>query len=45
VLKARFEHNVAMAALSKATGTFDREEPLFYLDPSTRDVPRQEKKP
>lgn len=45
VLKARFDHNVAMAALSKATGTLDREEPLFYLEPSDPDPSRQETKP
>jgi len=45
VLKARFEHNVAMAALSKATGTLDREDPLFYLAPSQAPFPPQESKP
>ena len=32
VLKARFDHNVAMAALSKATGTLDGDAKLFYLE-------------
>lgn len=31
VLKARFDHNVAMAALSKATGTLDGDSKLLYL--------------
>ena len=35
VLKARFDHNVGMAALSKATGTLDGDARLFYLDEGT----------
>jgi ABC-type transporter MlaC component len=31
LLKAYYEHNVAMAALSKATGTLDGDSDLFYL--------------
>ena len=31
LMKARFDHNVAMAALSKATGTLDGDSDLFYL--------------
>ena len=45
MLRARFDHNVAMAALAKATGTLDREEPLFYLDPGPSQPPRQETRP
>jgi len=45
VLKARFDHNVAMAALSKATGVFDRQEPLFYLAPQANEAPLQETTP
>jgi len=41
VLKARFDHNVAMAALSRATGTLDRQEPFFYLAPPDGDPPAQ----
>ena len=33
VLHARFDHNVAMASLSKATGTLDGDSDLFYLAP------------
>jgi outer membrane protein TolC len=33
VLMARFDHNVAMAALARATGTLDSAQPLFYLSP------------
>jgi outer membrane protein TolC len=35
VLKARFDHNVAMAALSKAIGTLDAGDDAFYLAPAT----------
>jgi len=45
VLRARFDHNVAMAALAKATGTLDREEPLFYLAPPTIPTAPQEQTP
>jgi ABC-type transporter MlaC component/outer membrane protein TolC len=31
ILKAHFEHNVAMAELSRATGTFDGDGNVFYL--------------
>jgi outer membrane protein TolC len=31
LMKARFDHNVAMAALSRATGTLDGDSDLFYL--------------
>ena len=31
LMKARYDHNVAMAALSKATGTLDGDSDLFYL--------------
>jgi outer membrane protein len=34
LLKARFDHNVAMAALAKATGTLDGTSDLFYLAPA-----------
>jgi outer membrane protein TolC len=34
VLKARFDHNVAMAALSKATGTLDGDSQILYLAPT-----------
>jgi outer membrane protein TolC len=33
LMKARYEHNVAMAALSKATGTLEDGSNLFYLAP------------
>lgn len=33
LLRARFDHNVAMASLNKATGTLDGESELFYLAP------------
>jgi len=33
VMKSEFDHNVAMAALSKATGTLDRGSQLFYMAP------------
>jgi outer membrane protein len=37
LMKARFDHNVAMASLSKATGTLDSDGDLFYLTrPDTR---------
>jgi len=40
LMKARFDHNVAMAALSKATGTLDGGADLFYLAPAeTRTQP------
>jgi outer membrane protein TolC len=40
LMKARFDHNVAMAALSKATGTLDGGADLFYLSiPETRTQP------
>jgi outer membrane protein TolC len=40
LMKARFDHNVAMAALSKATGTLDGDSDLFYLaPPETRTQP------
>jgi outer membrane protein TolC len=32
VLKARYDRNVAMADLARATGTLDRYEPRFYLE-------------
>jgi len=34
-----------MAALSKATGVFDRQEPLFYLAPTPDEPPLPEPKP
>lgn len=34
VLQARFDHNVAMAGLSRATGTLDSDSNLFYLAPN-----------
>ena len=34
LMKARFEHNVSMAALSKATGTLDGESKILYLTPA-----------
>jgi outer membrane protein TolC len=34
LMKARYDHNVAMAALSKATGTLDGDSDLFYLAPA-----------
>jgi outer membrane protein len=34
VLQARFNHNVSMAALSRATGTLDGDSALFYLEVS-----------
>jgi outer membrane protein TolC len=34
VLKARFDHNVGMAALSKATGTLDGDSKILYLAPT-----------
>jgi outer membrane protein TolC len=34
VLQARFNHNVSMAALSRATGTLDTDSGLFYLEVS-----------
>src|SRR5262245_23713011 len=40
LMKSRFDHNVAMAALSKATGTLDSGADLFYLArPETRTQP------
>jgi outer membrane protein len=39
VLKAHFEHNVAMAELSKATGTFDGGRDMFYLAAPSGDHP------
>jgi len=33
VMKSEFDHNVAMAALSKATGTLDGGSQLFYMAP------------
>ena len=40
LMKARFDHNVAMAALSRATGTPDGGADLFYLStPETRTQP------
>ena len=40
LMKARFDHNVAMAALSRATGTLDGDADLFYLArPETRTQP------
>lgn len=36
LLRARFDHNVAMASLNKATGTLDGESELFYLAPPAR---------
>lgn len=40
LMKARFDHNVAMAALSRATGTLDGGDDLFYLTPpETRTQP------
>ena len=33
LMKARFDHNVAMAALSKAAGTLDGDDDPFYLAP------------
>ena len=35
LMKARFDHNVAMAALSKATATLDSDGELFYLGART----------
>jgi phospholipid transport system substrate-binding protein len=35
LMKAAFDHNVAMAALAKATGTLDGESDLFYMAPPT----------
>jgi outer membrane protein TolC len=37
VIKARYDHNVGMAALSKATGTLDSDSNLFYLAPPEAD--------
>jgi len=34
VMKARFDHNVAMAALSRATGTLDGDSQVLYLAPA-----------
>jgi outer membrane protein TolC len=34
VLQNRFDYNVAMASLSKATGTLDQDSNLFYLAPA-----------
>ncbi len=39
LMKARFDHNVAMAALSKATGTLDGDSDLFYLAPPDTRTP------
>ena len=36
LMKARFDHNVAMASLSRATGTLDSDSDLFYLAPPGR---------
>jgi outer membrane protein TolC len=36
LMKATYEHNVAMAALSKATGTLDGDGTMFYLAPDER---------
>jgi outer membrane protein TolC len=43
LMKARFEHNVAMAALSKAAGTLDDDDDPFYLAPP--DVRTQSRTP
>jgi outer membrane protein TolC len=40
VMKALFDHNVAMAAVSKATGFLDGDADLFYLDPRSGDAAR-----
>jgi hypothetical protein len=34
VLQARLDHNVAMASLSRATGTLDGTSQLLYLAPA-----------
>jgi len=36
LMKARYDRNVAMADLSRATGTLDGEEPIFYLAPASQ---------
>jgi outer membrane protein TolC len=38
VMKAAYEHNLAMAALAKATGTLDGDASLFYLAPPEEPV-------
>jgi outer membrane protein TolC len=40
VIKARYDHNVGMAALSKATGTLDGDSHLLYLAPPDADGSR-----
>jgi ABC-type transporter MlaC component/outer membrane protein TolC len=36
LMRARYDHNVAMAAMNKATGTLDGDGDLFYLSPAAR---------
>ena len=36
VMQARFDYNVAMASLSKTTGTLDQDSNLFYLAPADK---------
>jgi outer membrane protein TolC len=38
VMQSRFDYNVAMASLSKATGTLDQDSNLFYLAPPAADA-------
>jgi outer membrane protein TolC len=38
VMQSRFDYNVAMASLSKATGTLDQDSNLFYLAPPATDA-------
>jgi phospholipid transport system substrate-binding protein len=39
LIRAYFDHNVAMAALSKATGTLDGDSSMFYLAAAPADPP------
>jgi outer membrane protein TolC len=45
LMKARFDHNVAMAALSRATGTLDGDADLFYLANPTETRTQPEARP
>jgi hypothetical protein len=39
LLQARYDRNVAMADLSRATGTLDGGAEIFYLEPSAAAAP------
>jgi outer membrane protein len=43
VMKAGYDHNIAMAALARATGTLDGDSTLFYLAPPETEAPRRDR--